>query len=340
MTNVNQICKSIMIDAGRGMYILKILKKFMKKNRWSLNEMKYNVFYKEHISGSGFMGKSNQTGSCFDFGVIRGITDKLKFKATLGTPTILFSSFNALFQYKDFSFDGYLTCEHTISVKSLREMCINNYLKGNIKSTYDLAKFIVEHQIVSAISKNENSYKPKIESNLQKPFKKYNFDVFYIRKNKNSSYYNFDELYNSFFYRDIFEFEKEYLINGAILREQIRKMPRTTYLNEQNKLLKKFKNNVINKISDDIVIVNDFSYKEIKELYKEDLFLGPILKKLEEYNNQNDNFYFINLAEDFLTNKTKSYHQIAKKLSLYTLSEYMCAKKHYVHKIKSTNINS
>jgi hypothetical protein len=75
---VNRILKK----AGIGYSLLNELKKLMKNGKININNIHKNLYFKEHISGSGFFNVPNQTNTSFDFGVVRGITDicSLKYK--------------------------------------------------------------------------------------------------------------------------------------------------------------------------------------------------------------------------------------------------------------------
>lgn len=222
--NYFKTANSILEVCGRGLFLLNTLKKIMKIHKLTLDSVQKNPFFKEHISGSGWNGVPNQGTSSFDFGVIRGVTDRLGLRATTGNKTAIFMSEKSLKEKNIIKFSDKLHCEHTISIRQLRELILQSYFNDEIKTSFDLANLIILNQIVCTISKEERKI-IKNECYDVCPFEKYPFNIYFNNKIVNNlDIYEIQEIY------------KENIFFGNILKN-IDKLQKDIYYQKGKKFL-------------------------------------------------------------------------------------------------------
>lgn len=226
-----KIYKSVLDVCGRGVFLLDTLKEVMKTCDLTYEEVINNSYFKEHISGKGWNGVPNQGTSSLDFGVIRGVTDRLGLRATASNWGAIFNSYNSLQIKKPKKFSDLLHCEHTISVKELRLLCLKRYFNGEIKTPSQLAIFLILNQIVCTILKDEQvNLRNDVYSYM--PFKKYQFDIYYDNIKVN----------------DIDIYEIQLIYKDDVLFGNILKALKDTTVKENNQAYKNGRDMLINKI--------------------------------------------------------------------------------------------
>lgn len=135
-----------------------------------------NAYYREHISGQGWHGVSNQTGSSLDF-VLRQAADQYGLKATEGNWGAIFISGKALGHLVENGqpekFSDFYHCEHTVQNRQRREELISKILEDNINSATDIAKWVIANTVVATVLVDERNDSGVHENTNHKPFWRY-----------------------------------------------------------------------------------------------------------------------------------------------------------------------
>jgi len=164
------ICARILVMTNGYKEVINLLNGDMDKAR-------DNAYYREHISGQGWHGVSNQNTSSVDY-ALRQAADTYGLKSTEGNWGSIFISARALSHMMingqpQGRFSEFYHCEHTVQKRQRREELVEAILSENMNKATDVAKWILANTVVATIMNEERNDSGSHENTNHRPFWRY-----------------------------------------------------------------------------------------------------------------------------------------------------------------------
>lgn len=175
--NPKTVAEKLLVPCSRILVMVNVYKDVINLLGGDLEKSRDNAYYREHISGQGWHGVSNQNTSSVDY-ALRQAADAYGLKSTEGNWGTIFVSARALSHLMinglpQGRFSDFYHCEHTVQNRQRREELVDAIIGENMSKATDVAKWVLANTVVATIMMDERNDSGKHENTNHRPFWRY-----------------------------------------------------------------------------------------------------------------------------------------------------------------------
>jgi hypothetical protein len=171
------IAERLLVPSARILVMTNVYKDVINLFDGSMEKARESAYYREHISGQGWHGVSNQNTSSVDF-ALRQAADTYGLKSAENNWGTIFVSAKALAHLTinglpTGRFSDHYHVEHTVQNRQRREELVEAIISENMNKASDVAKWILANTVVATIMMEERNDSGTHENTNHRPFWRY-----------------------------------------------------------------------------------------------------------------------------------------------------------------------